>query len=64
MNIRDELQKASDLGTSIASIAKRIGKDPSTLNKWLHGTRNVSKEVENDVANELKRIKDGWMNIM
>lgn len=64
MNIREELQKAVNTGIPIAVIAKRIGKDPSTLNKFIHNVRNISPEVEADVAAELRRIKKEWENIM
>lgn len=64
MNIRNELQKVVNLGVPIAFIAKKIGKDPSTLNKWLHGVSNVSKEVELAVECELKRMKAEWDNVM
>ena len=47
MNIKNELQKAINTGLPISVVAKKINKDPSTLNKWLHGTRNVSSEIEN-----------------
>lgn len=64
MDIRIEFQKAVDAGLPISYVAKRIGKDPSTLNKWVHGTRNVSNEIEKAVENILLEIKEKWMNIL
>ena len=64
MDIRKECQKAVDAGTTAAVIARKINKDPSTLNKWLRGTRNVSDEVKTDVARALLEIKSEWENIM
>lgn len=64
MDVRQELQKAIKLGVSISFIARKINKDPSTLNKWLHGTKNVSLEVEKAVQETLIELKEAWMNIM
>ena len=64
MDARQELQKAIKLGVSISFVARKINKDPSTLNKWLHGTKNVSLEVEQAVQKTLIELKEGWMNIM
>lgn len=64
MNIKEELQKAINTGLPISVVAKKIGKDPSTLNKWLHGTRNVSNEIEVAVYNILLEIKEQWKNIL
>ena len=64
MNIKEELQKAIDTGIPISVIAKKIYKDPSTLNKWLHGTRNVSMDVESAVYEVLLDIKHQWENIL
>lgn len=64
MDIRFEFQKAVDAGLPISYVAKKIGKDPSTLNKWLHGTRNVSTEIEEAVERILLEIKEKWRNIL
>lgn len=64
MDIREEFQKAINTGLPISVVAKRIGKDPSTLNKWLHGTRKVSSEIETAVSKILYEIKKQWEEIM
>lgn len=64
MNIKDELQKAINTGLPISVVAKKINKDPSTLNKWLHGTRNVSNEIELAVYDILLKMKQEWENIL
>ena len=64
MDIREEFQKAINTGLPISVVAKKIGKDPSTLNKWLHGTRNVSSEIEAAVSEILYEIKKQWEEIM
>ena len=63
MDIRSECLKVAAIGHPMAAIAKNIGKDPSTLNKWLKGTRNVSPEVEEAVKKEILRLKSEWMKI-
>ena len=64
MNIKEEFQKAINTGLPISVIAKKINKDPSTLNKWLHGKRNISLEIENAIYNALLEIKEQWKNIL
>lgn len=64
MDIRLECLKVAAIGHPMAAIAKNIGKDPSTLNKWLKGTRKVSPEVEEAVKKEIVRLKNEWMKVM
>lgn len=64
MDIRIEFEKAVNTGLPISYVAKKIDKDPSTLNKWLHGTRKVSKEIEEAVEQTLLDIKEQWRNIL
>lgn len=64
VNLREEFQKAINTGIPISVIAKKINKDPSTLNKWLHGTRNISKEIEQNIYSVLIDIKEQWKNIL
>lgn len=64
METRDALLAANESGIPIAVIAKRIKKDPSTIQKWLRGTsKYLSKDTENDLIIELKKIKKIWENI-
>lgn len=64
MNLKQALMAAHDAGTTFAYIAKNIGKDPSTINKWLKGTSKfLSLDTEQDIIYELRRIKKCWENI-
>lgn len=63
MNLREECLKAVATGLPKATLAKRIQRDSSTLYKWLDGTRSLSKEVEEEVRMELKKIKKQWEEI-
>lgn len=64
MTVKEALDLAYQAGTPIAFIAKNIGRDPSTLNKWLRGTsRGLSLTTEEDVAKEIKRLKQIWDKI-
>ena len=61
---KEALQAVADAGTPIALIAKNINKDPSTLHKWLRGTsKYLSKEAEEDMIEEIRRIKQLWERI-
>jgi transcriptional regulator with XRE-family HTH domain len=64
MDIREELRKASEAGLPIAAVAKEVGIDPSMLQKWVKGTRNLKEDKQQWVAKELLRRKALWDNIM
>ena len=58
------LQQVNETGTPIAFIAKNIGKDPSTLHKWMRGTsKYLAAETQEKLIQEIKRIKQLWENI-
>lgn len=59
---REALLKLINSGYPTATFAKRIGRDASTLYKWLDGSRQISQEVEEEVREELKHMKEMWMN--
>ena len=52
-NLKEALQKASEAGTSIAFIAKNVGRDTSTVH-------NLSQETEESLLAELRRLRDIW----
>lgn len=54
---------AIDHGISITYIAKKIGIDPSTLNRWIHNKRKVSDKVQIALFDTFKNIKQAWTNI-
>lgn len=64
MKTKEALQAAYNAGTPIAFIAKGIGKDPSTINKWLRGTsKYLASETEEDLKNKIREIKSLWEQI-
>lgn len=63
MDIREECLKAIETGLPKAVLAKKINRDPSTLYKWLNGSRKISKEVEAEITSQLQIIKQQWENI-
>ena len=64
MTVLEALIKVKEIGHPIANIAKAIGKDPSTLQKWTTGkSNNVSVELQQDILNEIRRLKEEWMKI-
>ena len=64
MDTRKLLTQVNETGTPIALIAKNIGKDPSTLHKWMRGTsKYLAEQTEKDLINEIQRIKLLWENI-
>lgn len=63
LDLREAFNMAVATGIPAARIAKHIGRDSATLYKWADGTRNISKEIEEEVRNELKYIKEQWSKI-
>ena len=64
MTILEALIKVKELGYPMSNIAKAIGKDPSTLQKWTTGKNtNVSAELQESIRVELHRLKEEWLNI-
>lgn len=64
METKEALQIAREAGTSISFIAKGIGKDPSTISKWLRGTsKYLSVDTENLLKNKIREIKALWQKI-
>ena len=53
-----------DMGFAVATFAKKIGRDASTLYKWVDGSRQISKEVESEVANKIKEMKERFNQII
>lgn len=63
MDIRQECLKAVESGYPIATIAKKIGRDPSTIHKWLKKGNKISTKIESEVLVELKKLKEVWDNV-
>ena len=61
MSLREECLKVFNTGIAVATFAKRIGRDSSTLYKWLDGTREISPVVKEEVRKELKKIQAVWI---
>lgn len=61
MSLRDECLKVFETGIAVATFAKRIGRDSSTLYKWLNGTREISPVVKEEVREELKKMQAVWI---
>ena len=60
MDLKEQCLKALSTGLAVATFAKRIGRDSSTLYKWLDGTREISDQVKEDVRQGLKEIQTVW----
>lgn len=63
MDIEKECKKALDLGVSIRFLANKINRDHTTLTKWLRGERNISIEIQNELAAALRELKEKWNEI-
>lgn len=63
MDTLTALQQIAEIGYPIAAIAKHIGYDPSTLNKWVNGRQTPSVVLQQKVREEIIRLKNEWMKI-
>ena len=63
MDLRIAFQKAKEAGLLPGTLARRIGRCPDTLYKWADGTRNLSSQVQQEVLDELRKIKAQWAEI-
>ena len=64
MELREALAYISEAGYPIAAIAKRIGKDPSTITKWMRGTSPyLSAKTQQDIWHEIARIRECFVKI-
>lgn len=60
MDLISIVNGAKENGTSLAFIARKMKRDPSTLNKWLHNGTNISEETEQNLIEALMEIKEFW----
>ena len=64
MELREALEYISDAGYPIAALSKSIGKDPSTLGKWMRGTSHyLSEQTQRDTWREIAKIKEYFEKI-
>lgn len=63
MDLISIVNGAKNNGTSLAFIARKMGRDPSTLNKWLRNGANISEETKQNLIEALIEIKNFWKQI-
>lgn len=63
MDIKIACQEALQLGISLRFLAQRINRDPTTLQKWMRGDRNISLEIQNELKLALRDLKEQWNKI-
>ena len=52
-----------NMGYPVATFAKLIERDSTTLYKWADGTRQISDEVRGEVEEKIKEMKSQWAAI-
>lgn len=63
MTLKEALNAVAETGYPLATFAKNIGRDPATLYKWLRRDKNISEQVQNEIREELLRLKAEWDKI-
>ena len=63
MTLKEQLQCLLDIGFTSAAFAKRIGYDPSYVQKFVHGSREPSVAFEAAVRQGLKQLQKEVMSI-
>lgn len=59
---KEECQKVFNTGMAVATFAKKMGRDTSTLYKWLHNEREISDTIKDEVRIKMKEIQQVWAN--
>lgn len=63
MDVKNICQEALKLGISIRFLARRIDRHPATISKWLRGERELSEEIQHELINTLRELRDSWNSI-
>lgn len=64
MSPKEKLFFFANHGMSISFIAKEMGVDNSTLNKWLNGKKGITHKNEEKLLITLRQITNDFLNIM
>jgi transposase-like protein len=64
MKVKEQLQFFSDHGVSVSYIARRMGVEPSTLNKWLRGEKGITHKNEDLLFLTLKKMLEEFSSIL
>ena len=64
MKVKEQLQFFSDHGVSVSYIARRMGVEPSTLNKWLRNEKGITHKNENLLFLTLKKMAEEFSSIL
>lgn len=64
MKVREQLQFFSDHGVSVSYIARRMGVEPSTLNKWLRNEKGITHKNEELLFLTLKKMLEEFSSIL
>ena len=63
MSVKDKLQFFVDHGMSATYIASRMEVDPSTLTKWLKGSKGITHKNEEKLNLTLNKIIEEFNSI-
>lgn len=63
MNTKNIIQQIVNIGIPINVIARRVGKDGSTIAKWLRGRTNISQELDFELKKTAIQMNKEWQQI-
>lgn len=63
MDIKTALATMQELGLKLTEVAKQAGKAPSTVQKWVNGTINISENTKVDITVAAKNILNAFKEI-
>lgn len=64
MKVKEQLQFFSDHGVSVSYIARRMGVEPSTLNKWLRNEKGITHKNEELLFLTLKKMLEEFSSVL
>lgn len=59
-DIKNIIQGLVDIGIPINVIARQVGKDGSTIGKWLRNQTNISNSLESELYALVKKLDRQW----
>lgn len=62
MELKEKIQKIISFGIPISVLAKKVGKDHSTISKWLHGQSQISIKLEQKLNTILEDMNREWQS--
>lgn len=62
-DIKNIIQQIINFGLPISLIARKVGKNETTIRKWLKNETNISSTLQNDLRKIANELNNEWKAI-